>query len=96
MRNDLVCSLMLVLVCLSGCSAERYFTGNGAEALVYEEWHSFDIDLRGHPDQQQVIERLIEQIQQQDPYAQYTVLYKSNKNKQVFYLLRKNLLSFRK
>ncbi|GAM60287.1 hypothetical protein JCM19232_620 [Vibrio ishigakensis] len=96
MRNYLVCSLMLVLVCLSGCSVERYFTGNGAEALVYEEWHSFDIDLRGHPDQQQVLERLIEQIQQQDPYAQYTVLYKNNKNKQVFYSASKGFIELSK
>lgn len=84
MRNYLVCSLILVLVSLSGCSAERYFIGNGAEAVVYEEWHSFDIDLRGHPDQQQVVGKLIEQIQQQDPYAQYRVLYKNDNSKRVF------------
>ncbi|MEZ9246026.1 hypothetical protein AB4179_17450 [Vibrio lentus] len=84
MRNYLICSLMLLLVNLSGCSAERYYTGNGTEAVVYEEWHSFDIDLRGHEDQEKVIARLIEKIHQQDPYAQYTVLHRNNNSKQVF------------
>lgn len=84
MRNYLVFSLMIIMLNLSGCAAERYFTGNGAEAIVYEQWHTFDIDLRGHSSQQEEIARLIEKIHQQDPYAQYTVLHRNNNSKQVF------------
>ncbi|HCH3375406.1 TPA: hypothetical protein NKU37_002944 [Vibrio parahaemolyticus] len=62
---------------LWGCASEQYFVGNGAEALVYKEHHSFEITMKNHGEMNKQMAALIQDIESIDRDASYVVDYKS-------------------
>lgn len=80
----LIFGLIMVMTNLTGCAAERYFSGNGTEALIYEEWHSYDIDIQDSSEAQEVIATIVRRIQNRDSRAQYNVYYRSSISKTLF------------
>ncbi|PME34753.1 hypothetical protein BCV39_20250 [Vibrio sp. 10N.286.55.E10] len=68
---------------LFGCVSEQYFVGQGAEALVYKEHHSFEFVIKKRDKTAQQISDLIQEIESVDKEATYVVDYKSAANKQL-------------
>lgn len=81
MKNRILITLLISL--LSGCATERYFGGNGAEALVYKENHNFGFAIKKRAESEQQIGRLIAEIESIDKEATYIVDYKKAQNKKI-------------
>ncbi|MEZ8039587.1 hypothetical protein ACED25_08340 [Vibrio sp. 1F263] len=76
-------SLIMALFNLSllGCASEQYFVGQGAEALVYKEQHSFEFAMKNRDETTKQITALIQNIELMDKEATYAVDYKSIRSK---------------
>lgn len=74
--------LPLALVSLVGC-AERYFSGKGAEYLVYEETHSFAISVQDKESATKKVSNIIEAVEAEDSSASYSIQYRNTAAKQV-------------
>ena len=75
--------ITLVASSLLGCATERYFGGNGAEALVYEENHNFGFAIKKRAESEKQIRRLIAEIESIDKEATYIIDYKKVQNKKM-------------
>ena len=73
--------IALLTSSLLGCANERYFGGNGAEAVVYKENHSFEFAIKKRTETVEQIEHLIRKIESMDKGATYIVEYKSTRTK---------------
>ncbi len=73
--------IALLTSSLLGCANERYFGGNGAEAIVYKENHSFEFAIKKRTETAKKIEQLIRDIESMDKGATYVVEYKSTRAK---------------
>lgn len=70
---------VLTLTCLaiSACSSERYFGGNGAEALVYDEHHSYEVRIKNKPAVRAQLADVIANFESIDKDATYHVEYRT-------------------
>ncbi|MCL9774881.1 hypothetical protein [Vibrio methylphosphonaticus] len=75
----------LLLVCailsLSGCTTERYFGGNGLEALVYQQHHTIEMSIQDKTHAQQRLSALFSSVEDEDTGALYHIEYRSNVGK---------------
>lgn len=69
---------------LSGC-AERYFSGPGAEALVYPETHIYQFTVKSTQQTEEKLNMIFDTVDEIDSGASYLVEYRSNKGKKVVY-----------
>ncbi|MCW8344690.1 hypothetical protein MD535_01445 [Vibrio sp. ZSDZ65] len=88
MKQLLIVSLLIML---SGCAAERYFGGNGLEALVYQQKHTIEMSVQDTARAQSQLEALFSTIEDQDTGARYFIEYK---NKAAKSLLDQSLASY--
>ncbi|MDN3699715.1 hypothetical protein ACFFUO_16610 [Vibrio artabrorum] len=75
--------MALFSLSLLGCTSERYFGGNGAEALVYKEHHSFEFSIKNRNETAKQLHALIDDIEALDKEATYVVDYKSTRSKKM-------------
>lgn len=80
MKRLLIASLLTML---SGCAAERYFGGNGLEALVYQQKHTIEMSVKDAARAQSQLNTLFSTIEDQDTGAQYFIEYKNKASKAV-------------
>ncbi|HGY9570767.1 TPA: hypothetical protein ACOJRH_001377 [Vibrio harveyi] len=73
--------IALLTSSLFGCATERYFGGNGAEAVVYKEHHSFEFAVKNRAETEKQIKQLIQKIESMDKEATYVIDYKSARSK---------------
>ncbi|WP_038880826.1 hypothetical protein [Vibrio jasicida] len=73
--------ITLLTSSLFGCASERYFGGNGAEALVYKEHHNFEFAIKKQAETTKQIKQLIHDIESMDKEATYVVDYRSTRSK---------------
>ncbi|EHH1037159.1 hypothetical protein J7077_004309 [Vibrio parahaemolyticus] len=73
--------IALLTSSLFGCVTERYFGGNGTEALVYKEHHSFEFAVKNYAVTEQQIRQLIQKVESMDKDATYMIDYKSARGK---------------
>jgi hypothetical protein len=76
-------SCVLLLFGISGCTTERYFDGNGAEALVFQEIHRVDYVVKKRNETVEKMEQLIAISESLDKEAVYVVSYKSSTDRQL-------------
>ena len=88
MQRLLIVSLLTLL---SGCAAERYFGGNGLEAVVYQQKHTIEMSVKDTARAQTQLEALFATIEKQDTGAQYLIEYKNQASKAI---LEKSLASY--
>ncbi len=81
--KPLALAFVLLLTGITGCTTERYFDGNGAEALVYQEVHRVDYVINNRSESQQKMEQLIALSESFDKEAAYVVAYKSTADRQL-------------
>ena len=75
--------MALFTTSLFGCTSEQYFVGQGSEALVYKEHHSFEFAMKNRAETTKQITALIQDIESMDKEATYVVDYKSPRTKQM-------------
>ena len=75
--------MILFTSSLFGCATERYFGGNGAEAVVYKEHHHFDFVIKNRTETAKQLKALIQDIELIDKEATYRVDYKSAASKKM-------------
>jgi hypothetical protein len=68
---------------LLGCATERYFGGNGVEALVYKEHHSFSFVIKNKTETERELRRLVAKIESTDNEATYVIDYKKISSKRM-------------
>lgn len=68
---------------ITGCTTERYFDGNGAEALVYQEVHRVGYVIEKRKESLKKIEQLIALTESFDKEATYVVSYKSKQDREL-------------
>jgi hypothetical protein len=88
-------SALMIALLMSGCTAERYFGGNGAEALVYTENHRYEIVVKDKHVAQKQLQNLVASVESHDPEATYRVEYKSKTNKDMLAKIFANYASHR-
>ncbi|WP_264876901.1 hypothetical protein [Vibrio agarivorans] len=66
------------IIFLAGCANEKYFAGNGFEALAYQEHHEFEFTIKDSKQFQSQFLQLVEAISSEDKEASYRVEYKTN------------------
>ncbi|MFA0439123.1 hypothetical protein BCU70_06825 [Vibrio sp. 10N.286.49.C2] len=74
----LILSAMLIL---SGCASERYFGGNGLEALVYQQRHTVEMSIQDEKQAQQKLNALFSAVEGEDTGALYSIEYRNNAGK---------------
>ncbi|WP_112479847.1 hypothetical protein [Vibrio variabilis] len=75
MKNGLLA--LLVCVFIVGCSAERYFVGNGVEALIYEEKHRVELVVKERSQSATQLAQVIDAAERQNATAHYTFIYRT-------------------
>lgn len=73
--------ITLLTSSLFGCVTERYFGGNGAEAVVYKEHHSFEFVIKNRVEIEKQIKQLIHKIESMDKESTFIIDYKSTPSK---------------
>lgn len=73
--------LAVAMLLVSGCTSERYFNGNGAEAIVYQELHRVDYVIKQREATLSNMEKFIALSESSDKEAKYVVSYKSKSAK---------------
>ncbi|MGF1771133.1 hypothetical protein L4C42_02365 [Vibrio wakamikoensis] len=68
----------LTCLAISACSSERYFGGNGAEALVYDEHHSYEVRIKNKPAVRAQLANIIDNFESIDRAAIYHVEYRTS------------------
>lgn len=71
-----VSSLLLV-----GCANEKYFSGNGFEALGYQEQHEFEFTVQDTEQFKQQLTTLVTTIASEDREAAYLIEYRTAQHK---------------
>ncbi|USD61759.1 hypothetical protein J4N45_07310 [Vibrio sp. SCSIO 43140] len=74
-------SLLLLVLLVSGCTTERYFNGNGAETIVYQEVHRVDYVIKKRDATLANMKQFIALSESSDKEANYVVSYKSKSAK---------------
>lgn len=74
---------LLASVMLFGCTAERYFVGDGAEALVYQENHRFEFTVKQPASVKSQLDQLIQTAEKQNATAHYLIVYRTKGMKQL-------------
>lgn len=70
-------AILVFSLFISGCASERYFSGNGVEALIYEENHEFEIMIKNRDAIRNKLTSLFMKTEALDREAIYYVSYKS-------------------
>lgn len=73
-----ISSLLLTVLLMSGCT-ETYFSGNGSEALVYQETHT--VQMNNSVNLKQQISDILKQVQHEDSNAFIKAEYKNRLSK---------------
>lgn len=76
-------TLLVTCLLISACSSERYFGGNGAEALVYDEHHSYEVRIKNKHAVETQLAAVIEKFESLDRAATYRVEYRSTDAKKL-------------
>ena len=82
MRTRVLCICLSLL--MFGCTTERYFIGDGVEALVYQENHTVELNIKNKSASKAYLTQLIESIEKQNADARYTFVYRQAKTKALF------------
>jgi hypothetical protein len=80
-------ALTLTCLAISACSSERYFGGNGAEALVYDEHHSYEVRIKNKPAVRAQLADVIANFESIDKEATYHVEYRTSAAKKLMQTL---------
>jgi hypothetical protein len=75
--------IILMTSSLLGCVTERYFGGNGSEALVYKEKHTFSFVIKNLAQTETELNRLVSEIESTDNEATYVIDYKKLASKKM-------------
>ncbi|WP_418641446.1 hypothetical protein ACNUDM_07890 [Vibrio chaetopteri] len=74
---------LLASVMLFGCTAERYFVGDGVEALVYQENHRFEFTVKQPASVKSQLVQLVQAAEKQNATAHYSIVYRTKGMKQL-------------
>ncbi|OIN25691.1 hypothetical protein [Vibrio barjaei] len=75
--------IVFLVSTLLGCASERYFGGNGAEAITYQEHHNFDFAIKNYDETAKQISALVKDIESTDKEATYVIDYKDTRSKKM-------------
>lgn len=74
---------LLLSAMLFGCTTERYLVGDGVEALVYEENHRFEFNVKKQVPLETQLTKLIQAVEKQNAAAHYSIAYRRKEMKRI-------------
>lgn len=76
-------AIFAAVLAISGCANERYFSGNGFEAVAYKEQHEFNFTIQDSDKFQSQLLELAEKVSAEDREAVFFIEYKNIKHRKL-------------